>query len=76
MLSTSFAEKNANAATVAWGVQAAGLVAQFLGHGVAERRAPAFLDSFLSGASLPYPFALSFHFLRFLLFVRWAAEEC
>lgn len=49
LTATAFAHKQ-NALTVAGGVQAFSWVAQFLGHGLAEHRAPALLDNLLGGS--------------------------
>ncbi|KZV69212.1 DUF962-domain-containing protein [Peniophora sp. CONT] len=54
LTATAFAHKQ-NALTVAGGVQAFSWVAQFLGHGLAEHRAPALLDNLL-GAIVLAPF--------------------
>ena len=49
LTATSFAHKQ-NALAVAGSVQAFSWIAQFLGHGLAEHRAPALLDNLLGGA--------------------------
>lgn len=46
---TLFATQVAHAAWWALGVHVAGWIVQFIGHGVAEKRAPALLDSLFQG---------------------------
>lgn len=53
LTATAFAHQQ-NALVVAGGVHAFSWIAQFLGHGLAEHRAPALLDNLLGG-----PFAIS-----------------
>lgn len=47
---TAFSQKE-NHLAVALGIHIFSWVAQLIGHGYAERRAPAFLDNLLGGAS-------------------------
>lgn len=49
LTATAFAHKQ-NALTIAGGVQAFSWIAQFMGHGLAEHRAPALLDNLLGGS--------------------------
>lgn len=51
---TAFGTQNPSALQIAAVTQVVSWTAQFLGHGFAERRAPALLDNLLGGASLPY----------------------
>ena len=66
---TAFSERE-NYLVVAWGIHIFSWVAQLIGHGFAEGRAPAFLDNLLGGGSLLIlfdPLNIQFFFLAVVL---------
>jgi uncharacterized membrane protein YGL010W len=61
LTATAYAQTSKNM-TLAGLIQAGGWIAQFFGHGLAEKRAPALLDNLIGGTSLS---ASVFHFRLF-----------
>ena len=52
LTATSFGLKNPNAMTVGFAMQAISWLAQFAGHGFAEKRSPALFNNLIGGTSL------------------------
>ena len=55
LTATSFGLSNPNAVPIAFSLQALSWTMQFLGHGLAERRAPALLNNLVGGTYSLFP---------------------